>query len=77
MKEKYWPDHLAKGYIAIEGAQFSLAHLQPFNYQVAVQAPNQAAVTVSVQVEFSSHCVSKGPPRKGLRWSFAKATMTW
>ncbi|WP_234911594.1 hypothetical protein [Xanthomonas citri] len=59
MKEKYWPDHLAKGYIAIEGAQFSLAHLQPFNYQVAVQAPNQAAVTVSVQVEFSSHCVSK------------------
>ncbi|EKQ58475.1 hypothetical protein MOU_21155 [Xanthomonas citri pv. malvacearum str. GSPB1386] len=22
MKEKYWPDHLAKGYIAIEGAQF-------------------------------------------------------
>ncbi|WP_372163478.1 hypothetical protein [Xanthomonas axonopodis] len=49
MKEKYWPDHLAKGYIAIEGAQFSLAHLQPFNYQVAVQAPNQAAVTVSVQ----------------------------
>ncbi|HHZ24880.1 TPA: hypothetical protein HH296_21315 [Xanthomonas vasicola pv. zeae] len=65
MKEKYWPDHLAKGYIAIEGAQFSLAHLQPFNYQVAVQAPNQAAVTVSVQVEFSSHCVSKGPPEKG------------
>ncbi|APO93313.1 hypothetical protein [Xanthomonas vesicatoria] len=65
MKEKYWPDHLAKGYIAIEGAQFSLTHLQPFNYQVAVQAPNQAPVTVAVHVEFSSHCVSKGPPKNG------------
>ncbi|WP_372364231.1 hypothetical protein ACCQ07_21390 (plasmid) [Xanthomonas sp. NCPPB 3583] len=65
MKEKNWPDHLAKGVIAIEGAQFSLAHLQPLNYQVVIQPPSKGPVTVPVQVEFSSHCVSKGPPKNG------------
>ncbi|MBV6748657.1 hypothetical protein [Xanthomonas vasicola] len=61
MKEKDWPDHLAKGYIAIEGAPFSLAHLQPFTYQVVIQPPSKEPVAVSVQVEFSSHCLTSSP----------------
>ncbi|CAD0345710.1 hypothetical protein CFBP498_31060 [Xanthomonas hortorum pv. vitians] len=65
MKEKYWPDHLAKGFIGIDDAQFSLAHLQPFTYQVIIATPDRAAVAVSVSVEFSSHYVSKGPPKQG------------
>ncbi|QSQ62205.1 MULTISPECIES: hypothetical protein [Xanthomonas translucens group] len=62
---KYWPDHLATGHITVGSAQFSLAHLQPFTYQVTIPVPGRAPVQVFVQVEFSSHCVSKGPPKNG------------
>ncbi|KLB29805.1 hypothetical protein SM77512_08600, partial [Xanthomonas hortorum pv. gardneri] len=47
---------LAKGLIGIDDAQFS-SH--------SLTKPDRAAVTVSVSVEFSSHCVSKGPPKQG------------
>lgn len=61
MKGKYWPDHLAKGHIEIEGISYSLDHLQPFQYVVNIEESNGVITPIRVSVEFSSHCVSKGP----------------
>lgn len=61
MKGKYWADHLTVGHIAIGGVQHSLAHLQPFSYTVQITDAKMVVTPISVAVEFSSHCVSKGP----------------
>ncbi len=70
MKGKYWPDHLALGYIEVEGVRHSLEHLRPFVYVVHIEEPTNVVTAVHVSVEFSSHCVSKGP-RKGQHFDFS------
>lgn len=70
MRGKYWPDHLATGHIAIDGTQHSLAHLQPFSYAVSIADAKGVETVIQVAVEFSSHCVSKGP-RKGQTLDFS------
>ncbi|WP_282298403.1 hypothetical protein [Stenotrophomonas sp. PS02289] len=72
MKGKYWPDHLALGYIEIDGVQHSLEHLKPFCYVVHIEEQGKAETPIQVTVEFSSHCVTKGP-RTGELIDFSQA----
>ncbi|MBT2767671.1 hypothetical protein J7J08_08465 [Stenotrophomonas sp. ISL-67] len=71
MKGKYWPDHLARGYIEIGGVRHSLVHLRPFAYVAQIEESSNVVTAVQVSVEFSSHCISKGP-RKGQHFDFSQ-----
>lgn len=71
MKGRYWSDHLALGYIEIGGVRHSLEHLRPFAYVAHIEEASNIVTAVHVSVEFSSHCVSKGP-RKGQHFNFSE-----
>lgn len=71
MRGKYWPDHLSAGYIVTEGVQHALTHLQPFSYAVPIADTKGVITVIQVAVEFSSHCVSKGP-KKGQTLDFSE-----
>lgn len=71
MRGRYWPDHLARGFIEISGVRHSLEHLRPFAYVAQIEESNGVVTAVQVSVEFSSHCVSKGP-RKGQHFDFSR-----
>lgn len=57
-----WLTLLQRGYISIHGQRFDLEHLigQKFDLSVPSSA-NYPEVRMSIQVEFTSHCVSFGP----------------
>lgn len=62
MQGKYWPDHQAVGHIEIDGVCWLLGHLCDSSFQVDIPPANgMAGVTLTVNVEYSSHCVSRGP----------------
>lgn len=64
MKGKNWSDYQKAGYIEVDGTRWSLAHLQDQSCTVVTpEAPGKPAVTLMLKVEFSSHCISKGPKR--------------
>lgn len=68
---RFWADYQSAGYIEIDGVRHCLKHLDDFSYVVQLEDAQGNEVAVNVAVRFSSHCVSKGPP-KGERISFKK-----
>lgn len=61
---QYWPDHQAARHIEIDGVCWLLDHLRDSTFQVDVPPANgQAGVLLTVNVEYSSHCVSRGPKK--------------
>ncbi|VXC23321.1 conserved hypothetical protein [Pseudomonas sp. 8Z] len=70
MKGKYWPDHLAAGSIDVGGSSFSLAHLRQQRFIANIAEADGKTIQLALDVEFSSHCVSKGP-RNGTAFDFS------
>jgi len=63
MQGKYWRDHLAAGYIEVGGTSFSLAHLRPQRLFASIEEEAGKTTQLALDIEFSSHCVSKGPKK--------------
>lgn len=61
MQGKYWADHLSAGYIVVGGTSFSLVHLRRQQFVASIAEAGIQPVQLALDVEFSSHCVSKGP----------------
>lgn len=61
MQGKYWADHLAAGFIVVGGESFPLDHLRNQRIVVTIEEAGSQPVQLLLDVEFSSHCVSKGP----------------
>lgn len=82
-EEKKWGALLAQCQITIDGEQKSLAHLTSYNIELNIpetivekgKRGNRTtkinhAVDILIGVEFSSHCVSVGPPDDGPPFDF-------
>nr|WP_091013794.1 hypothetical protein [Azotobacter beijerinckii] len=64
MRGKFWPDHLGYGSIEVAGTCWFLAHLRPHSCTVVVPgSAGSPAVTLTLDIEYSSHCISKGPKK--------------
>lgn len=62
VRGKFWPDHLDTGSITVAGACWSLVHLRPHSCEIVIPASGASpAVTLTLDIEYSSHCVTKGP----------------
>lgn len=73
MQGKYWKDHQDKKHIEIDGVCWLLDHLRPFSFNMNIPAANgQPAVTLAIELEYSSHCISRGP-RKNEEIDFQSA----
>ncbi|AHG43749.1 hypothetical protein N018_26105 (plasmid) [Pseudomonas syringae CC1557] len=65
MQGKYWSDHQKAHHIEIDGVCWLLDHLKDTTIVVVIPpAPGNPSVTLTVSVEYSSHCVSRGPKQK-------------
>ncbi|MCD5993633.1 hypothetical protein KDX38_08365 [Pseudomonas sp. CDFA 602] len=70
MQGKFWPDHQSAKHIECDGVCWLLDHLRDTSFQVDVPASaGQPRVLLTVNVQFSSHCVSRGP-KKGEQIDF-------
>lgn len=59
-----WLEHLQRGFIEVAQVRYDLAHMIGSPFDVAIAATNRfPALTVHIQVEFTSHCVSFGPKK--------------
>lgn len=70
MNGKYWSDFLAAGYMVVEGKTYSVSHLRDRVFEVQVEEKPGCFVKIDLQVEFTSHCVSRGP-KKGQTIDFS------
>lgn len=58
---KYWSEHKQARHIEINGVCWLLDHLKDRTITIVIPAASGSpAVTMTVHVEFSSHCVSRG-----------------
>jgi len=61
VRGKYWPDHLNVLHVEIGGVCWLLGHLRSRTQTLVVPAAEgHPSVTLTLQVEYSSHCVSAG-----------------
>ncbi len=59
---KYWSDHQKAQHIEIGGVCWLLGHLQGGTQTLVIPAASgNPAVTLTLSIEFSSHCISRGP----------------
>lgn len=64
LQGKYWPDHQKAHHIEVDGVCWLLGHLRDCTLTVLVPAvPGNPSVTMTVHVEYSSHCISRGPKK--------------
>ncbi len=64
MQGKYWPDHQAVRHIEIDGVCWLLDHLRDSSLLVDIPAADgQPRVLLTINAEYSSHCVSRGPKK--------------
>lgn len=71
MHGKYWPDHQKVRHIEVDGVCWLLDHLNDSEHTVVAPAsPGNPAVTMTLRVQYSSHCISRGP-KKGQTIDFA------
>lgn len=62
MQGKYWSDHQKARHIEVGGVCWLLGHLRSCTQTLVIPAASgNPAVTLTLKVEFSSHCVSRGP----------------
>lgn len=70
MKGKGWREHLLAGAIEVSGEPWSLLHLRAHSHEVLLPGSGvQPPIAVALQLEYSSHCVSRGA-RQGLTLDF-------
>ncbi|QXH47072.1 hypothetical protein KSS93_03880 [Pseudomonas xanthosomatis] len=61
MKGKAWREHLAAGRIEAAGRSWCLQHLQAHTHGLLLPGV-PVAIEATLHFEYSSHCVSHGPP---------------
>lgn len=62
MQGKYWPDHQAAMHIEVGGVCWLLDHLRASSFQMDIPAADgRPGVLLTVNVEYSSHCICRGP----------------
>jgi hypothetical protein len=55
-------DYVRQGFIEAGGVRYDLSHMRGPTFELAVGATARyPALTLRIEVEFTSHCVSVGP----------------
>jgi len=57
-----WIHYLQQGYIEVAGTRYDLTHMHGSTFELAIaKTARHPALTLHIEVEFTSHCVSFGP----------------